>query len=58
MNVSASTPKQQQQHIDIHALLREYRTKILDFASKNFVLVIAATVLIAVTNLMKAKKSL
>lgn len=46
MNVSASTPKQQQQHIDIHALLREYRTKILDFASKNFVLVIAATLAI------------
>ena len=44
MNVSASTP---QNHINTKSLLLEYISKILDFASKNFVLVIAATLAIA-----------
>ena len=44
MNVSTSTP---QNHINTKSLLLEYISKILDFASKNFVLVIAATLAIA-----------
>ena len=44
MNASTSVP---QQHINTQSSLREYKTKILDFASKNFVLVIAATLAIA-----------
>ena len=45
MNVS--TPAQRHHHFDVFKLLHELQSKFLDFASKNFVLVIAATLAIA-----------
>ena len=45
MNISS--PAQKQHHFDIYKLLCELKTKFIDFASKNFVLVIAATLAIA-----------
>ena len=44
MNISS--PAQKQHHFDIYKLLCELKTKFIDFASKNFVLVIAATLAI------------
>ena len=45
MNISS--PAQKQHHFGIYKLLCELKTKFIDFASKNFVLVIAATLAIA-----------
>ena len=44
MNISS--PAQKHRHFDIYKLLRELKTKFINFASKNFVLVIAATLAI------------
>ena len=45
MNIS--TPAQRHHHFDVFKLLHELQSKFIDFASKNFVLVIAATLAIA-----------
>ena len=45
MNVSS--PAQRHHHFDVFKLLHELQSKFIDFASKNFVLVIAATLAIA-----------
>ena len=44
MNISS--PAQKHRYFDIYKLLRELKTKFINFASKNFVLVIAATLAI------------
>lgn len=41
------TPAQRHHHFDVFKLLHELQSKFIDFASKNFVLVIAATLAIA-----------